>query len=418
MKNRYRLKFAFDNMLLHAKQMLACVILYIITLLLFAVIIVMNKMTGGFREDVQAALKNDVSRLGYVSMDGNYDYENQSAFIEYVRQLDGIETIGAWNIGINQENNFSFLAAIQKSNKQNLDGEIPSDDYLEIIYMGMDAWNLFGFDLCEGIPPDENGNFDTTIFLYLGYQYRDALNIGDILTSDNGNYTYKVAGFFDQGETIAVNDLYLLDKFYLYSACSLDYAVIAVAEEDFVSGFYFSVSDGYSYDEVEKNIMILAENAHTYAALYKIDAVLTAAEKSLKPVNAYLIQLFIVVGFTACIVLTCYQTMNIIMRKSEYGIMYASGISTKDLLYMIVFENVIKMVISIIIMLPILTWMALKFFMVSYSAGYIIRRVIAQNVIVMSMIVGIIITGLSSIIPILTIKRYSPVELIGGSKTC
>ncbi len=62
-----------------------------------------------------------------------------------------------------------------------------------------------------------------------------------------------------------------------------------------------------------------------------IGSVLTDVERTLEPINKYLVQILIIVGFTACIVLTCFQVINMLLRKSELGILYASGIGLKDM---------------------------------------------------------------------------------------
>jgi ABC-type antimicrobial peptide transport system permease subunit len=146
-----------------------------------------------------------------------------------------------------------------------------------------------------------------------------------------------------------------------------------------------------------------------------IGALLRAAEESMKPVNKYLIQILLVVGMTTCMVITCFQTMTIIMQKSDYGIMYANGFSNTDLIVIVFMENVIKMVLALLILFPIMLLLSRSVFTSSYQDRYTIYTILFNNIGWKLILIGMGMTILSSIIPVATIKKYTPVELIGGA---
>ena len=69
---------------------------------------------------------------------------------------------------------------------------------------------------------------------------------------------------------------------------------------------------------------MLATRENISIAVKNLAAVMSSVESSTKDIRRYLLELFFIVAISACVSLTCYQSMHILTRKYEYGILYAN----------------------------------------------------------------------------------------------
>ena len=409
MKIKYKIKFAIDGMLLHGRKLVGNIALCVLTILLIAVFFLMNEMNANLRKDLEETLKNDCDKAGYVIKNDIYGVESVTALD--LMELECIDAAGEWHVlGCTLES-LSSLREIQQNHVQEeMNYEM---GYLETIDLDATAWGMFRFSLCEGMEPGEVAYEQDMNVLYLGYQYKDKIPVGTVFSDETGDYV--VAGILDRGCTIPDESLHLLSKFSVSSAYSLDYAVINVLFQDSDVGItYFSVEDGYTFEDAADALQQLAKEKNISLTVSSIDAKLTTVEQSLKPINQYMVQILFVIGITLCIVFTCFQTVAIILRKSEYGILYANGATTRDLVDIIIIENVIKFLISIIIIIPLLLLIAKHFFVISYADSHVIQSIILKSISWRVLIIGFLVVIVSAIIPVHTIKKYAPVELIGA----
>ena len=411
MKLKYQIKFALDIMLIYGKQLIGSIILGGFVFLLIAVLILMNEMNSNLRSELEIALRNDCKNTGYI-IRNNIAVENLTS---QVLSLDCIDAAGVWQLYSASDDCLETLKTIQGNHVQ--EEANVSEDYLELIGLDLSAWNMFDFKLCSGQTPDYAINNQEYKLLYLGYEYEKYVDVGTIFMSENDPNKYIVAGILGKGNKIAESDMHLLNKFSITSAYPLDYAVVMLYQTPISDYTFFTVADGYSFAEAENNLIQLAKQNSTSVTIYSIDALLSAVERSLEPVNRYMIQIIIVVGMTVCIVFTCFQTMDVLMRQSEYGIMYANGATTRDLIGILLLENSIKMFLSFIITLPLLLLISKTCFQANYGDYYIIKAIILKSVSWKLGITGILIIMISSIIPISIIKKSAPVTLIGGNNT-
>ena len=130
-----------------------------------------------------------------------------------------------------------------------------------------------------------------------------------------------------------------------------------------------------------------------------------------------MLEIILVIGITACIVVTCYQTITVMSRRTEYGILYANGATTGDLLSFIVLENSMKLILALIFIIPILLILSKEILAYTDAEYYMLKLMIRQKIIWEMGAVGVLMMLISSLLPMVTLKRYTPVELIGGNET-
>lgn len=412
-----RWKLATDSMVLHLRELLGSILLFMFSLLVVALMLLMNELNTNLRMKLEQTFQGGCSRVGYIQLQNAaldlMDPEfGDAAIPEFLLSQDCIQGAGTWNMGISTEDCMQFLKEVQQDH-------VVSEmvlDYggVEVFYMMDSAWEMMNLELYEGNPPDQ---YDLTEYnpLYLGYEYRNLVHTGEVLGT-TGNGTYIVAGIL-QKKSLMPMRLEDVQEFTISSAYSMDYEVLQIVSIDLGAYHYFSLKDGYEFIEAQQMIQQAAEKRGWLVSIGSLDARLSLIDAYLKPVNRYVWQMLLVVGLTACLVAACYQTMSIITRKSEYGILYANGASTRDLIAMILIENLVKMLISLVLLIPLFVFLAQKVFIFLYGDRYMLQWMIWSQVSWKVLLVGIGMMLLSSILPVYTLKHYSPVELIGGNIT-
>lgn len=408
MKLKYQIKFAIDSMLLQGKRLIGSIALGGFVLLLIAILLFVNEMCSSLRLGLKKTFKNTCMNTGRVLIDDTGD-----GLTSKLMDLACVEAAGEWSIYCVEEKCLEELTAIQGNNVQ--EKASLSENVLETIVMDSTAWDMFNLTLYAGDVPDNVVNNQGYILLYLGYEYAGYVDVGTIMKSEIPSEKYMVAGILERGNTIANPDMGA-GTINISSVYPLDYAVLEVYHVPYDLNPYFTVADGYDYDEAEKEIMQMGEAYNMSFTIYNMDAVLASAEQSLQPVKEYMYQMILVVGLTVCIVFSCFQSMSILVRKSEYGIMYANGFTTRDLIFIILLENMIKMLISFIIMMPILLIIT-GGFRVSYGDAYVIQKIVLENISWKLAGISVLLAIISSLVPISIIKKYKPVALIGGNET-
>lgn len=122
------------------------------------------------------------------------------------------------------------------------------------------------------------------------------------------------------------------------------------------------------------------------------------------------------ITFMAILSNSAMSTVAILLRKKDFGVLYVNGISRKDVRRIVLCENIIKIAISIII----------SFCYVYYSLfmNYGGRNpVMLENLLYVQtrmtifeiMGIGILILFISSMVPLLIIRKLNVIELIGGN---
>lgn len=416
MKPGIRWKLATDSMVLHLRELLGSILLFMFALLVVALMLLMNELNTNLRRKLEQTFQGGCSRVGYIILqNASFDStvpESEEVISEFLLSQDCVRAAGVWNMGISTADCMQFLREVQQDHV--VSEIVMVWDGVEVFHMMDSAWEMMNLELYEGNLPDQY-NLEEYNPIYLGYEYRNLVNVGDVLGT-TGNGTYIVAGILQKGSLVPAK-LEDLQEFTISSAYSMDYGVLQIESVDRGAYYYFSLKDEYEFIEAQRMIQQAAEERGWIVSIGSLDARLSLIDEYLKPVNRYVWQMLLVVGLTACLVAACYQTMSIITRKSEYGILYANGASTRDLIAMILIENLVKMLISLILLMPLFVLLAQKVFTLFYGDRYMIQWMIWSQVSWKVLLIGIGMMLLSSILPVYTLTRYSPVELIGGNIT-
>ena len=413
MKWWVRLKFCLNGIEVRFREFWMCVGLLSVVLLVTALLFLMNELTRNLQDGLNRSFQEPFSRVGYFSLDDiSITSEEEREFVEMVAATDSIRSVGAWGYYVCTIPEFQFLTDIQGKHRFQIGGE-EEEDYLEEIIIYEDTWNLLQLELAEGGPP-QNYNLDKYIPIYLGYQYRGTVEVGTVIKSENVG-DYIIAGIFKKDLQFPMDTLESMDKFSVFSSCSMDYAVVEVVKVLPGMPVFFDLEEQAVFEDARTELQNLAKEKEWGITVSSLGAQMDLIDESLKPVQKYMLEIMVVVGLTVCIVVTCYQTVSIINRKSEYGILYANGATSGDLFSFIVLENLIKLLIAFIVMLPLLFLAARQVFTYNEMDYIVVKQMLWAKVTWKAGIVGGIIMLVSSILPLYTMKSYTPVTLIGGN---
>lgn len=413
LKFRMRLKLATDSMVMRIHNLIGNVLLCMVSLLLVALMLLMNELNSNQRVRLEQCFREGCGKIGYAICNTITEDLYSRDFLRFLQTMECIDAVGTWGI---YGNTNDFMHVLQQVQKKNVIYEgNATDESIECLLVTDTAWDMFNIELAEGAPPEK---FDLDVYapVYLGHEFQDVIEVGTILGNDGSN-TNIVAGILKEGTLMPAEGLDSMNKFTISSAYPMDYAVLEVVTIPLNSVMYFSPKEGYSFAEAQEMIQQKAEERGWSVTVGSVDAGLLSIERAMEPVNRYMMQMILVVGLTACIVFTCYQTMSIIVRKSEYGILYANGATTRDLIAVILIENAVKILISMIILFPLFILLAQNIFSMFYGDQYMIQWIIWEKVSWKLLLVGGMMTIFSSILPVYILKQYTPVTLIGGNRT-
>lgn len=414
MKIRHRIKFTIDNISLHGKQVRAGIFMSFFAFLVLGVTIFIFKTTGQFQKDTQKAFTEDISSVGCVEISSD-DEKKSLDFIDRMRTQNYITMVGSISEFEISREEWNAVSTRQSVNKRVFDELRDADTYTEVLFVQKDVFPLFDIKLKKGYEDVNTVMKKGYVPLYVGYKYQKDLKIGDILP-DSDDVEYMVAGYIDKNQSMPVNSMSTVDKFSFYTTTSLDYALISVVDwepEAWGENVYFEIADGYEFQDVKYRLTLLAGQQGVEVVVSNIAAVMDAADASTKSIRQYLLDLFVIVVISICVSLTCFQSMNILTRKYEYGILYANGFNETDMILIIVFEECFKMLVSLILVIPVLSIIAKYFFEAIYESQRILNQIMYQNVLPVLILAGLVITAISSAFPIMLIKKNSASELIG-----
>ncbi len=415
MKIWVRIKFCADSIGMHLREVLAGVLLLGVTLLLVALVSLVGSRAD---RELRQVFRTDTDQIGYVwnqwESGDLITIEQEDAYLNAAKDKGIVREIGSYGYGPVELEELQFLRKIQGDHVY----QIPSNkSWYEGVMMSPGMWNMLQLKLAEGMAP-EAYDLEQYTPIYLGAAYQGHIKVGTIIESQHASENdYIVAGILRRGTRLPTEHIYMLDKFDVYCTYPGDHAVISITTFTGSYPWYFELQDGVSFEEAEWELLKLAEDQGMQVEIDSMGAQLDLLQTSLKQWRQYMLEIILVIGITACIVVTCYQTITVMSRRTEYGILYANGATTGDLLSFIVLENSMKLILALIFIIPILLILSKEILAYTDAEYYMLKLMIRQKIIWEMGAVGVLMMLISSLLPMVTLKRYTPVELIGGNET-
>lgn len=431
MRLRERIRFALRNVGVHFWRFVGGIMLLIAFFLLLLVTSLNYVSTRNVRKSYQSVLAAPLERCGFCKLGRYYgeDFlsnEDMTAFRDKVDRLE--EVIAAGGYAKYLEEDAGELGSLIRLQEEMGAGEPEYPGYLSEVVIDKSLYRFFSISLLEGSAPADTVYGRDEDLLYLGYDYYGKVELGqEYVIHDKEGYhlTYRVAGFFKEGAVFPEQFIADLPA-EGYSISIADYSVdgmayivntsqchVATEPSDTI---YFSVREGVDQDEFHDKLKRIAAEQNLDISVGWLDAVVSAHEGKMKVPQGFLLQLTVMIGVLGLIILTCAQTMMILYNKSMYGILYANGASTSDVVWITIFENVLQMLLALCVAFPVCYLIGRVVLVYDPGDAIAFRQALCHVVAPTAAIGAAVFAILMSAIPVTLISTHAPVEMIGGNQ--
>lgn|GEM_PF-935743 len=337
--------------------------------------------------------------------------------IAYGNTLEGVKGCGYYDFSsanfTELANNKSYIEKSKLLYKDTPYGRHPESSQVLFVMEGIS-------DLCRVNVIEGSDEFkrcdDGALPLLVGYEYKDIVPIGTELTNEDTGTKYKVTGVMAKGSK------WLGDVDYLGTDTErLDNKFVAMYDPEYIDATmsvlssldtcFCIVEDGADIKGISDKISAKANELKLGVFCKPVRAVLAEYEAPYKADMGLKVLLAVMFTFFSILSVSSSETVSILFRRPEYGIMYANGMSTADIIKMVVAENILVVTAAFIVAYGWESYSLLK----DTSPFRTIRLSIHRELVsVYLLAVAAVIVAISCIVPIAIIKRLKPVELIKG----
>ncbi|MDE6760229.1 MAG: ABC transporter permease [Lachnospiraceae bacterium] len=396
---------------------LITVFLCFMTFALFLISIFAWRFAKQARTACDKSLNGGIRQAGLIEIvDFSEEYEDAVySFVQEASQSEAIMGIGSTAFYDSEE------ASLVQLREKQMQLEKKNSDGLSVFCMNREAANICNMKLQSGKWPEEYEPEEGSSLIYLGSGFTD-IPVGTTYEEkdDSGKviHTNYVAGILEKGTNWIVEEIYLDDSIAdAHYVVNMDHQVIEII--DYICSFRmtYTVKQGYSVKEAEEKLRSLAEQHGLNVQFGVLEDILREKESRQSYIFQTLKKMLMVIIFTVFILLLCTQLAEMLEDMQYFGIFYANGASTRDLAFILLGENFLKILVSFFLA-AIAVYFAIKHAWGLYQPGVEKWKdaveIYCKQTIGTAFLLGSILSVLATMIPILWLKKKSPMELIGG----
>lgn len=249
-----------------------------------------------------------------------------------------------------------------------------------------------------------------------GYDYQGILKKGDSYIDDMTNCKYRIEGFLPKGYKLPSDSLFYSDSIYE----NMDKSMLAVYEDridplggmtaNYTNSIYL-VTDGS--EEAINNVKRLAEDYFIHMEIGSIEDLIQDSKDNAKDYFAMTALFTGIALLSGIIAMISSAVVQIVLRKREYGILYANGVSKYDTMRLVALENGIIQGISFLITS---LYMRHHVEAIAFRNPEINIYVYTQMTFCKSLCIMAVLFVISVWIPIRMLSRLKTTELLGGNE--
>lgn len=256
--------------------------------------------------------------------------------------------------------------------------------------------------------------------IFVGYDYREVINVGETLTVEDTNQKFVVAGilkkdsqWFSDSDVDTSKGTFPLDHYFV--SCAREKPMKRMEQDtdyqweeevnDTVFTYYNSVyfiADGAVEDQMIKSELEAIGKKYDFPIQCR--NVMDILQESIKK-NAEELRLFILSALIALFVTALSIGMasvtSLLIRRKEYAVMSANGFLLSDIRQMILLENVIKIGIPLVA-----SYQLMK--------GTCDKLEVSHLCLGISAVYAVLLVVLCTVIPVFLLKQMDMTELLGG----
>ena len=424
--------FAVDELTNKLRQFFLIVILMSLSMILVGISLYLYNSTSAFEKISDESLShgNEGTYCLATSMTAKEgrDIEGfDTDMFQKIRRMEGVENAGCFKFymmeNIKGDNN---VIDILNKSTYNIDNKISA------MYVTYEALGMLNISLEDGKEFEKPENEDIQ-YMYLGYNQKD-IPVGTELT-------WTIMDWDDNIKKAITKDIKIIVKGYIKKGCKVVNDRILYRNEMLTDNYYemdnlplivfnddylitpadleltFNISNKADKKEVMENINKIAEkNGLTFMYTNFKDA-FSSRERTKMKIYSYIIQLAVVIVVTVVILQISMQSISVITNSGKYGIMYANGITKKDLRKIIILQSVIKYLVAFLLTVT-LTYIGYKVVdcilfedAKDYALNYFLYC-IKHFVLFQTLIISVVVMAIGTAVPLYIINKMQPVELI------
>ncbi len=372
-------------------------------------------------------LQEGIRGTGILNIDVRHRNEEiDQAMLRFCREAsksNEIKAIGGFVYGGVDYGELEELAKVQERYGTTLATRSDTGRYVEVLVMNETLLPMGKLPLAKGTEitniPDEDYHL---LYIYLGSNFSH-IPIGTTYDIKDGAgrmfLRYCVKGILQKGTRwMAESALFRTETLNAITTVPLDNMVVCISREDASSlTMAYSLSHETSFEQAERKLKEVADKHGLTIHLGTARATFDEIAKANSKVTTYAMQLFGMIMVTTFIVMMCTQLAGILNQLSEYGTLYANGASTKDLLAVLLVENVIKVVAALL-----LACITCHFFSMASTAHStpsvrdMYLEILHRYTYIKMASVGAAFTICLSAVPMAIVRRMKPNTLLGGNE--
>ncbi len=393
------IKFTMEQFVKKFYKQLCIGCLLVVSMLAFGAMFYMDYKIYGIRNDTDKVLATGISDKGLVFL-----HDDNEELKDEIRALDSVKYLGGYSTGVGILDWCEELREIKERNWYNTDNE-------EYVLEGIDAATTIMKDtmafmnlkFASGGVVSEEEREEDVYYVYLGSDYKD-IEVGSRYYMEAWDADMVIAGILEEGQMF-LNE-YLLDSVEdvgdaLYPTdCMIFYETMA----DYEYPLMFQTKEGYTLEEAMEDIRAVCKKYGCEHHTISLDEVLTENENRFEDMFRIIKEMMAILALTIIVIQTCVCVSDFIANKRYYGILYANGMNNKDLIKVLVMQNLLLFVLCGIISVATGVLLFQNMVILDESIlGYVIGKT------------GIVTLGIlcaTIVIPIIYITRNRTADLI------
>lgn len=366
-----------------------------------------------FEQNIGYDLKT-VLHLHYRQNEETNEFANTlTSYKNYMAGLDGVEGVGQFdstNIFFKELENMKEYKTINPEKIADISPGVSwtvsiDEELLPLVKGVLSEYS----ETSSGYPP-----------IYPSEIFKDIIPVGTFLTVSRTGEKYEVAGYIPTGKKwVDNNDL------IRFPFMSLDGVFIAPYTEESKSDIFTQLAclhNTYVLMSGEADVDLLKQKIYDYSVAHGFEAYADTLAEEYKvylnetdtiTTSQIALAVFISV-IVICSVIAVFIT-NTLLRRRQYGVLLANGFTQKDIAKCIAAE------IGIITFFSAFVMWFLKLLELQYSNDLSIKlfrdimlTAHIQFTLPVCFIIVIVLTSISTLLPVFKILQYQPCDLIGG----
>lgn len=420
MNIRNLFRFSFDNMSKNIKKVVIIVLLQVIVFVLIGQVLIEYNKQNYVPDKCESILSAPLEKCEKIDF-GSADLSEERIikFVKEIYKIEGLLAVGSECSGAQGRKNTIFNGKLREIQSSNPDKSyIEMDDSLRCKDTQASLLLYYNFDYADKIDIPKNQPIDT-VYLVLGNAYKEIPAGSEYVeVLDNGfEAHYVVAGILEKGEELV--ETTLVDPREIeFINCDYEIFIMYPMEDYQYSRPYvsYAIDENHTVEEIHNEIIRIADKhgiAREDISFFNAKRSLEIFNEPMNYIVGMILDIAVIIIVATVLVSICIQSVTIIDSMNMYGIMYANGSRRKDVAMIVILENLVKTILSIITAYAFARW----YYGMAFDASISFEAELAVlNGIVIYQVtgIGLLIMAVSTIVPLIIINKNTPSKLIRG----